>query len=47
MGRCCETKINVARIKVMKISRQPSSVEIKVDQKSRRMWNISTILVTR
>jgi hypothetical protein len=32
MGRCCETEMNVKKIKV-RISRQPSSVEIKVDQK--------------
>jgi hypothetical protein len=33
VGRCFETEINVEKIKMMKISRQPSSVEIKVDQK--------------
>jgi hypothetical protein len=35
MGRCCETEMNFEKIKVMRISRQPSSLEINVDQKQR------------
>jgi hypothetical protein len=36
-------EMNVEKTKVMKISRQPSPMEIMIDQKKWRMWNISII----
>ena len=38
-------EMNVQKTKVMRISRQQFSVQIKIDQDSCRMWNISTIWV--
>jgi hypothetical protein len=36
-------EMNVEKTKVMIISRQPSPIQIMMDQKQQRMWNISTI----
>jgi hypothetical protein len=33
IGRCCGMEINVEKTKVMRISRQPSPIEIMMDQK--------------
>jgi len=38
-------EMNVEKIKVMRISRQPSQVTIMVDQKNWRMWNVLNIWV--
>jgi len=38
-------EMNVEKTKVMRISRQPTSTQIIIDQNSWRMWNISTVLV--
>jgi len=35
-------EMNVKKTKVMRISRQSSTVKIIIDQKNKRMWNIST-----
>jgi hypothetical protein len=33
IGRCCGMEINVERTKVIRISKQPSPIQIKIDQK--------------
>jgi len=45
-GRSYGMEINVEKTKVMRISRQPSPIQIKIHQKnSQRMWHISAIWV--
>jgi len=45
-GRSYGMEINVEKTKVMRISRQPSPIQIKIRQKnSQRMWHISAIWV--
>jgi hypothetical protein len=44
-GRCYGMEMNVEKTKVMRISRQPSLVQVMIDQNNQRMWNISTIRV--
>jgi hypothetical protein len=46
IGRCYGIEINVETTNIMKISRQPSPVQIMIDQNNWRIWNILTILVT-
>jgi hypothetical protein len=33
IGRCCGMEINVEKTMVMRISRQPSTIQIMIDQK--------------
>jgi hypothetical protein len=40
IGRCYGMEINVEKIKVMRISRQPFPVKIIIDQSNWRMWNL-------
>jgi len=40
IGRCYGMEMNVEKAKVMRISRQPFSVKIIIDQKNWRMWNL-------
>jgi hypothetical protein len=44
-GRCYGMEMNVEKPKVMRISRQPTPVQIMMVNNSQRMWNISTIWV--
>jgi len=47
-GRFYGMEINVEKTKVMRISRQPSQIQIKKHQKnSQRMWHISVIWVAQ
>jgi hypothetical protein len=43
IGRCYGMEMNVEKTKVMRISRQPSPIQIMEDQKQRRMWNILAV----
>jgi len=45
VGRCCGMEINVEKIIVMRILRQPSPVRSAINTKQLRIWNISTICV--
>jgi hypothetical protein len=45
IGRRYGMEMNVEKTKVMRISRQPSPVQIMIDQSIWRMWNISIIWV--
>jgi hypothetical protein len=45
IGRSYGMEMNVEKTKVMRISRQPSPIQIMIDKNNRRMWNISTIWV--
>ena len=47
IGGCYGMEMDVAESKVMRISRQPSSIQIMIDYKQPRMWNISIICVIR
>jgi hypothetical protein len=42
-GRCYGLQMNVGRNKVMRISRQPSPIQVMKDQRQMDMWNISNI----
>jgi len=44
-GRCYETETNVENPKAMRISRQPTPLQIMIVNNSQRMWTISTIWV--
>ena len=47
-GRFYGMEINVEKTKVMRISRQPSPIQIKIYKKnSKRMWHISAIWVAK
>jgi len=41
--RCYRMEMNVGKNKVMRISRQPSPIQIMKDQSQMDMWNISNI----
>ena len=45
IGRCYGMEMNVEKTKVLRIARQPSPIQIMIDQKHRVMWNISTVWV--
>jgi hypothetical protein len=42
-GRCYGMEMNVGKNKIMRISRQPSSIQVMKDQRQMDMWNISNI----
>jgi hypothetical protein len=44
-GRCYGMEMNVENTKVMRISKQPPSVQNMIDKNNWRKWNISTIWV--
>ena len=39
-GRCYGMEINVKKTKVMRMSRQPSPIQIQIYENSQRIWNI-------
>jgi hypothetical protein len=45
IGRRYGMEMNVEKTKVMRISRQPSPIKIRVDKNNRRTWNISIMWV--
>jgi hypothetical protein len=45
MGRFYGMEMNAEKAEVIRISRQPSPVQILTDEKNWRMWIISTIWV--
>jgi hypothetical protein len=47
IGRCCGMQMNVENIKVKRISRQTSRIQIKKDKKEQENVNISAVLVVR
>jgi hypothetical protein len=42
-GRCYGMEMNVGKNKVIRISRQPSPIQVMKDQRQMDMWNISNI----
>ena len=44
--RCCGMEMNVEKMKVRRISLQPPTVQIIVDQKKWRMWTISATWIS-
>ena len=47
IGRCYGMEMNVEKTKVMRISRQPSSIQIRKDEKQQENVNISAGVVAR
>jgi len=45
IGRCYGMQMNMETTKVLRISRQPSPIQIMIDQNSWRMWNIPVTCV--
>jgi uncharacterized membrane protein len=43
LGRGHGMEINVEKTKIMRISRHPTVLQIKIDKNRWRMWNSSTI----
>jgi hypothetical protein len=43
IGRCYRIKMNVGKTKGMRISRQPSPIQIMMGQKRTEKWHISNI----
>ena len=43
VGRYYGMEVNMEKTKAMRISRQPSPVQIMIDHKQPEMWNISTV----
>jgi hypothetical protein len=46
-GRCYGMEMNVGKNKVMRISRQPSPIQVMKDQRQMDMCNISNIWTAR
>jgi len=47
IGRCYGMEVNVDISNVLRMSKQPSPIQIMVEQNNWRMWRIATILVAR
>jgi len=47
IGRYYGKEVNVDITNVLRISKQPSPIQIMIDQNNWRMWRIATILVAR
>jgi len=47
IGRYYGMEVNVDKSNVLRISKQPSPIQIMVDQNNWRMWRIATISVAR
>jgi len=45
-GSCYGMDMNVGKYKLMRISRQPSPIQVMKDQRQMDMWNISNIWTT-
>jgi hypothetical protein len=44
IGKCCEVEMNVEKTKVMKISKQPSPIQIVVDQKQPESVQLASLV---